>query len=426
MMTRSTDILSAGAPTPEVIQGMLAEHRQALGRLARLRDYYDGQHDILHRAKPGGVSNNRLMINHAKYITDIASGYLAGRPVGYRDEAQAAALAPLLDAYRRASIDAIDAELAKDASIYGKGVEVLYIDGGIPPRPKSAGLDPRQAFVVYDDTVAHQPLLGLHEVPRMTALGRPDGSDLTVYTATTAYAYSLASPGAVPRYVGEQPHFFGGVPVIEYWNNEDERGDFACVTTLIDAYNTLMSDRLNDKEQLVEAILLITGATLGDDDTAFAKAAQHIRDHRLLELPSQDASASYLVKQLDEASVQVLADALVEDIHKISMVPALTDAHFAGNSSGVAMRYKLFGLEQLTRTKERWFREGLTERLRRFAHALGMLGLPPLDADSVQLVFSRGLPVNDLEQAQMVALLKDIVPGDVLTRQLSFVEGEEA
>ena len=84
------------------------------------------------------------------------------------------------------------------------------------------------------------------------------------------------------------------------------------------------------------------------------------------------------------------------------MVPDLTDEQFAGNVSGVAMRFKLLGLEQLTKIKERWFREGLRARLKLFCAFLSLRGEPPVDADRVQIVFTRALPVNELEIAQTV------------------------
>ena len=36
---------------------------------------------------------------------------------------------------------------------------------------------------------------------------------------------------------------------------------------LIDAYNALMSDRVTDKEQFIDAILAIYGTLLADDET---------------------------------------------------------------------------------------------------------------------------------------------------------------
>ena len=45
----------------------------------------------------------------------------------------------------------------------------------------------------------------------------------------------------------ESVHLFSKVPVIEYVNNSERLGDFEVVLPLIDAYNMLQSDRINDK-----------------------------------------------------------------------------------------------------------------------------------------------------------------------------------
>ena len=63
------------------------------------------------------------------------------------------------------------------------------------------------------------------------------------------------------------------------------------------------------------------------------------------------------------------------------------DPSIIKSDSGVAIRYKLMGLEQLTRGKERWFREGLKERLSCYAHFLSVKGERALDESQVQIPF---------------------------------------
>lgn len=127
------------------------------------------------------------------------------------------------------------------------------------------------------------------------------------------------------------------------------------------------------------------------------------------------------IKETHESDADVLRRALSEDIHKFSMVPDLTDEQFAANASGVAMRYKLLGLEQLTGVKERYFREGLRCRVRLFAHYLALLGEREIVPERVRFIFTRSLPVNDTEQAQIVRELHGIVPDEQLLPQLSFL-----
>lgn len=412
--------------TGEIISGAIAEFmRDVRPRLERLGRAYEGRGEITRRTRSPGLPNNRLVHAFPRYIVTMASGYLVGRPVTYDDRAQSDAVAALREAYAACDMDSVDAELAADASIYGRGVCICYADEG--GRPKAATLSPKTAFVVYDDTVEHRPLFGVHWMDRYDGAGKRCGVCVHAYTAGTELTLSGRSLAALTQEGGEQPHYFGGVPVVEFWNNAQETGDFEPVLSLIDAYDTLESDRVNDKQQFTDAVLLLTGCTLENDDPADRRSpAQKLLEEKTLSLPDTDASAQWLVKQSDEAGAEVLRQALRGDIHKMSMVPDLTDESFAANASGVAMRYKLLGLEQLTAIKERWFREGLRSRMRLFAHFLSVLARTTLDPETVEMTFTRSLPVNETETAQMVAQLSGIAPQRALLAQLPFIDDVDA
>ena len=419
MIVRPRGVLRAGQPSAEVVRTCISENLLALGRLNRLRAYYDGKHDICQRGRSSGLPNNRLVNAFPRYIFTMAAGYLIGNPVDYttEDDAQRAALDVIRRAYRAGRIDSVDAELARDASIYGKGVELLFADADA--RPRSAALDPRSAFVVYDDTVESAPLFGVHLVRRTNDRGEVIGARVNVYDRDWTAVYETRDEENLrdDELVDAREHFFGGVPMIEYWNGAEEKGDFECVLSLIDAYDMLQSDRVNDKQQFVDALLLLYGCSLETDQLG-RSPGQQLREDKALSLPDCDARAEWLSKQLNEQDTEVLKDALRADIHKMSMVPDLTDAQFAGNSSGVAMRYKLLGLEQLTKIKERWFREALSGRLARYAAFFNRRGAPALDVDKVRMTFTRALPVNELENAQTVNLLRGLVDDEELKRRV--------
>ena len=413
------------------LQYVMKEHGQDRQDKQKLYDYYNGNQSILYRSYKRETASARIVVNHARYITTMAVGYLIGGPISYSDSQQTEALDSITEAFRSASMDSVDSEIAKHQSISGRGVELIYLneDG----EPRSAAIDPRNAFVVYGDDVEHKPILGVYLVDKLDQTGQHDYYDITAYTQDGVYYYRAHSMDDVPFMSREpEPNLYGGmIPIIEYWNNDEETGDYEGEISLMDAYNQLMSDRVNDKEQLVDSILVLSGVGLPDDDEedtddgqggAAQRALNRIKRNRVLEIP-QDASAQYLIKQLSESDTQILADALSDNIHTMSMVPRLTDENFAGNASGVAMRYKLLGFEQMTKVKETWFREGLFSRLECYSRImeLKMVG-KPLDARKVQITFQRSLPVNDLEQAQLVNSLTGKVPSQILLRQLDFID----
>ena len=151
MILRSRRLLADGVPSPELVRSVLREHARACVRLSRLRAYYDGRHDVLLRERRSGLPNSRLPHGYPAYITDMAAGYLIGTPVRYEYDDDSA-LSPLLEALQECDSPSVDAELAQQQSIYGRGVELCYADENA--RPRCVAIDPRRAFVVYSDDEA--------------------------------------------------------------------------------------------------------------------------------------------------------------------------------------------------------------------------------------------------------------------------------
>jgi SPP1 family phage portal protein len=392
-------------------------------RLARLYAYYIGWHDIIERERTTGLPNNMLVHAYPHYIATMTSGYLIGDPVQYSDDKQEKALEAIMEAYAAADTPSIDSELALHQAIYGRGVELSYMNP--QSQPRVTALDPQNAFVVYDDTAEALPLFGVHRLMGTGSDGLAYVKKITLYTDRDYTEFTTDTNGYADG-VGEPvAHNFGIVPMVEYWNNSVQMGDFEPVISLIDAYDILQSDRVNDKEQFADALLVLTGVvglSAAEDTEDTRTAAQRLKEERTLSLPDVGARAEYLLKNANEADTDILRQSIKSDIHKFSQVPDMTDQEFAGNSSGVAMKYKLLGLEQATKIKERWFREGLKWRLRLFANILSLKGKPSLDADKVNIMFRRSLPVNDLEIAQTVQYLQGIVPDNLLLAQVPFVD----
>lgn len=434
MIVRQKDI----QVTAEVVKGVLSEFiSDVLPRMEKLEAAYMGKGAITERTRATGLPNNKLVHAYPRYIVTMASGYLVGQPVKYADDEQQEAIAALEEAHKHSNIDSVDAELAENASTYGVGVCICYADEA--GKPKAAALNPKEAFVVYDDTVEHRPMFGVRWMDRFDAKGKKTGVVVHVHTDKEEQVYEGKTIQAIAGKPEENvTHSFGGVPMVEFWNNAQERGDFEPVLSLIEAYDVLESDRVNDKQQFTDAVLLLTGCTLaGEEEEAVVEEedgeevktkrdtrtpAQRLLEEKTLSLPDTEAKAEWLVKKGDEAGAETLRNAIKSEIHKQSLIPDLTDEHFAANASGVAMRYKLLGLEQLTMTKERWFREGLRARLRLFARFLSVLARGNLNPENVAITFTRSLPVNETEIAAVVAQLSGIVPQKKLLAQLPFIE----
>ena len=404
----------------ELIYKLIRKHAIERDDLKKLKRYYIGEHSILeHKRRNPNAPNFKTVANHAKDIADTATGYFLGSPITYNNTGKSD-LDPLLVAFDNAEVDQVDTQNALNMAIYGRAYEYIYVKEGLNELD-SASLDVENTFIVYDDSIERRPLFAVYyyEV-------KDDSKDTKTYQAevfTQNLHYHIVlhdSSGSYVKKLDVEPHHLGQIPIIEYKNNNFAIGDYEQQISLIDAYNSLMGNRVNDKEQAVESILVLYGAQLADNLEDAREAMRILAEEGLLELPA-DAKADFLKNALDEGATEILRKALKEDIYTFSHVPNLTDEKFAGNSSGVAMEYKLLGLEMITKIKEANYKRGLRQRISIFAKYLGLQQIA-LDANSIVPQFSRGLPKNLLELSQVINNLDGKVTLRQLISLLPFVE----
>lgn len=405
-----------GTPvTPEVIGACIAEHQRGVPRLQRLLDYYTSKQDILGKVSQNPLApNNKIVAPNPYYIVTVANGYTFANPITYKS---AADITNLLQENKLAKVESHDAELGEDLSIYGVGYELVHMSSLPRQHVKLNNFSPLHTFVVFTDEADPEPLFACYYYTRVGQKGEPAGIEVNVYDGQYLTVLEGKRLGGELRQKGEPvPHYAGQVPIVEYKNNDEGLGDFERVMTLIDAYDRLQSDRIDDKDQFIDAILAVYGASISGDGGELPKAIQNLRVYKIIEDLPPESRIEYLKKALDEAGVEVLRNALRSDISKFSLVPELTDESFAGNISGVAMEYKTLGLQWLGNIKRRMFKKGLARRLQIMNNYMTILGRG-FDWTDVDVVFSKALPVDrasllpyaerSLSQKSMVSYLSD-------------------
>ena len=404
-------------PDKRAIYTLIMKHRREAEKLRVLMRYYGGEHKILSENR-----KNKLVCNHAKDISDTASAYFIGNPISYKSDTDITALTDLLEA---AGADETDGDNGLDLSIYGRCYEYIY-----PKEDKTIlavkNLSPENTFMVYDDTIEQGELFAVYYYVRKDDTDRRDITYVaTVLTPNFKWVLNIEAIDTPQALLEEpEPHYLREIPIIEYLNNKLAIGDYELQIPLIDAYNALMSDRIADKEQFIDSILAIYGALLGDPDAVDEDgntAKDKIKKDKLLELPA-DSKAEYLTRTFDETGVEILKKAIEQDIHKFSHIPCMTDESFGGNVSGVAMEFKLLGLENITKIKTRYYKKGLRKRLRIFAGWLYTSRQITVNTAGITPTFTRALPKNLLEISQIVANLWGKVSRKTLLSQIPFVD----
>ncbi|MGL5253907.1 MAG: phage portal protein, partial [Brevinema sp.] len=129
----------------------------------------------------------------------------------------------------------------------------------------------------------------------------------------------------------------------------------------------------------------------------------------------------WLIKQIDDGAMENYKNRLREDMHIFSNVPNMTDEAFGGNLSGVAVSYKLWGLEQVCAIKERKFKKALQRRIELIAHILNIQG-GNYNYMDIEVQFRRNKPQNILEIAQIITMLSTELSRETRLKMLPTIE----
>lgn len=356
-------------------------------------------------AKP----NNKIANAYASYITDTLTGYFIGEPVAYtsNDENLLQELSMIFEYNDEADENA---ELAKNASIYGVAYEMLYFSEE-DKMVRFKTLNPCEIIPIFDKTIEQNLLAVIRYYDDYNVVEDKTYTIIEVIDDLMVRRYRL---GSTLSLLEEYSHYFSMVPIAIYKNNENQTGDFENVISLIDAYDKMESDSLNDFEYFVDAYLALYGFTADAEDV------KQMKENRVL-LMDEGTSAEWLIKQTSDAYVENMKNRLDADIHKFAKCPNMADKEFASNASGVAIKFKLLGTENLVSIKERKFKKGLQQRLELISMINSVIR-EGFDWRGIDIVFTRNVPSNDTDIANVVNSLKDLVSEETLLAQIPFVE----
>ncbi|MGP1568550.1 MAG: phage portal protein [Peptoanaerobacter stomatis] len=369
----------------------------------KMQDYYESKNAILSRTMiDGNDVNNKIANNYAGYITDMATGYFIGRPVTYTSTDDEL-IDKIQDIYNYNDEQDENNEIAKQISIKGRSFEILYLDETdtdeqAMPRLRFNKVQAENMMAIYDYNISPEMIYAI----RWYDIKRDKKSIRKIEVYSKDKISFFEQKGKKLSLLEEKEHYFNIVPVVEFINNEELQGDFEKVLSLIDAYDKAESDSINNLEYFANCYMYLVG--MKDTDINDIKEMKQLR----VLLLDEKGEAGFLTKEENSAETENISNRLKDDIHKFAMVPDLSDEHFSNNSSGIAMLYKLLGLEQLAVKKERKFKKALQRRLEIICNYLNFKGAN-YNYKDIQMKFMRNIPVNDKENVEIVQMLQSII-----------------
>lgn len=404
--------------TPEVIDYCLKKFRRHQRRLSTLEKYYQNETAIQGRVMEDPEKpNNKISHSFGKYITKIATAYFMGYGVKYEVDSPDEAYKT---AYKQALDDILDSNMtkikhfeeAKEMSKRGISYELLFINP--EGKLKTQYYQADEMIPVFSQTPENFLTMVLRPYTLTSIDGRSNDVEyVDVYTRLYVYNF-VRRRGGQWQLQEKFSHNFSDVPVIIRMNNAELKGDYEDVIPQIDTYDKAVSDTSNNLDYFSDAYLVFEGIddlNAEDDDgneLSASDSAKVMKENRTIFAPT-GCKPGFITKDADDTAAENHKNRTFKDIFFLSQVPNLTDEEFAGNLSGVAIKYKLFGLEELSIEKETYFRSSETKKVRLITEYINDLKNTKYDWRDVKLSFDRSAVANTYEAAQTINLLRDIL-----------------
>ena len=383
-------------------------------KLQKYKNYYDGIQAILSKTySDASKPCSRTVINYCKNIADSYCGYLA--TPGYISYSSDNDITDVMNILRYNDYQAEDADFLLDALVYGVSAELMYMDSEGQTRFKL--INPTQCFGVFDDSLTGDLLYFV----RMYKASDWDESDLyyvDVYSDFDVKHYQINGMNGSLTLFSEDPHYFSQCPANIFYM-PDEKSIFDCIIGLQDAVNELLSSEIDDFSQFCDAYLTITGGDIDDE------AVSKMRENRLIILP-EGAVASWLTKNASDTQIENILKRVHDSIYRIAACPDFSSETFVGGvSSGIAIKYRLTGMETRAGKIEAEMKKALQRRIEIIC-GIASLKLGEEVFRDINIDFRRNIPEDMTTTINMINSLQGIVSNKTLISQLGFVSDVNA
>ena len=395
---------------PALLGKMLQRfHTDVEPRLRKYKNYYDGLQAILNKAYADpNKPCNKTVINYCRNIVNSYAGYMATPGhISYRSDDD---IEDIMDILRYNDYQAEDASFLVDALIYGVATELMYVDNDGKTRFQL--INPLQCFGVYDDSLSAD----LTHFVRFYQISDWDDSDnyyVDVYNDVMMKRYQMTGLNGQLVLIEELPHYFRQCPANIFYM-PDEQSIFDCVMGLQDSVNELLSAEIDDYSAFCDAYLVLEGAELDEEDAAA------MRQNRIIQLPAE-AKAYWLTKAAQDGQVENVLARIHDSIYRIAQCPDFSSESFVGGvSSGIAIQYRLTGMENRAGIIEGAMKKALQRRVEIIC-GLVALSLGEAVFRDIQIDFKRNIPADEASTINLVNALKGTVSDATLLSQLDFI-----
>lgn len=425
------------------IVNFIKSHQIFVKKFTSNKQYYLGNNTRRQTSLDKSAPNNNIHVPYARTMTKTVKGYMY--KAGYTNYSNVKDNDPffevLKEVYKLNYEDLLNGEIGENQSKFGVAFTLLYLreDDQGKPIPSIYSLNPIEIIPVYENSFQKSLFCAIRYYQIDEAINEAEKDDYTkIYNIEIYYknvtdklqlkANDSFEKTSITILDENLENFFFDVPLCVYPNNEEYTSDYEPVQSLIDLYDKMISDMANEQDRFATAYLIMKEYVLGGNPEEAKIKLDRMKELRVFEIGA-DGEIKFLTKEIPVEFFREVRTMLQEDITYHSGIPDFRNETFGTQSSGIAIKYKLLGLENLCSDKETYFKIGKEREIKLINNYYTFKGnFDPLSYRNIVITMKRNLPNNITEE---VDNYKKVDPdGGILSKKtalsiLSFVEDAE-
>jgi len=401
----------------EIIEYIKKHETEVVPKYNELWAYYIGKNPTILARQKNDFNNpdNRTPVSYGRKIvtTYVGYGYRPGY-ITYKSE-NAEFIKAVKSVFSDNNENIKTSQHGRNTAVFGVSYELAHLAENKNTNKSEfrfSVVDPREVVLLYDISLEPTVKIGIRYYPISNELVK-----VSVYYHDKIEHYEVKRESGILQdkleKKPEETHYFSRVPIIAFYKDfGDIMGIIEPVKELIDDYDFLVSDSMNEFDRFAHAYLKLVKMSLTDmakvkSPGNFIDSLFNIKKRRVFEnLPDKDA-VSFLTKDIPTEYIDFMTRLIRDQIHIQSHVPDLGSDAFKDGISGVAVQRLMFDFENVVSSAEAQFDMALMERIMLLASYFKITSRATGDYSEITISHKRNTPLNVKEFADTAKVLKE-------------------
>ena len=375
----------------------------------RIYKYYKGNSDAMrHYKMVTQRSNNKTPVNYMKKFIKEEVSYSVGNKITYTSKSGDTNIINDIEYYTTHWSRKHDSDLATRMLTFGYAFELYYTDKDA--QFCSRIITPREGYVYQDD------LGNVLFFMRIFKKKFDPNIYIDLYDETSIYHLD----SALNKISEPTPHIFGVVPVGIAKVSEELENDtiYKDIKGLQDAYETNLSDMVNEISDFRNAYLFVSGFSIKDDDIPTMK------EKGIIQVQTTDGKAEWLVKNINDSFIQNTLSTLEDKMYQLTS-HINHNEKLQSNLSGVALRSRLISLEEKCKLNQKAMADCIQTRLKVLFIFLKKMQNKDYDYRDIKQRYTPNIPQDDVSTADIIAKLGDKLSVETGLSLFSFIDNPQ-